>query len=155
MMKQELICGKCGSVVLTYKNPLPTVDIVIRNQGGIVLIKRKNPPFGWALPGGFVDYGESVEQTAVREAKEETSLDVSNLKLLGVYSAPYRDPRHHTISTVFVADSMGTPKAGDDASELGVFLRNKLPSELAFDHGKILEDFLNYEIHLISSSEAT
>lgn len=148
-MKKELLCPKCGSVMLTYKNPLPTVDIVIRNQGGIVLIRRKNPPFGWALPGGFVDYGESVEQAAVREAREETSLDVSNLKLLGVYSAPDRDPRHHTISTVFVADSMGTSKAGDDASELQVFVKDDLPSELAFDHGKILEDFFRYEIFLI------
>jgi ADP-ribose pyrophosphatase YjhB (NUDIX family) len=150
MVKKELVCAKCGSVMVTYRNPLPTVDIVIRNQGGIVLIKRKNPPFGWALPGGFVDYGESVEQAAVREAREETSLVVSNLKLLGVYSAPDRDPRHHTISTVFVADSMGTPKAGDDASELQVFQRDDLPSKLAFDHGKILEDFFSSEICLIS-----
>ncbi|MCX5873946.1 MAG: NUDIX hydrolase [Deltaproteobacteria bacterium] len=148
-MKKELLCPKCGSVMLTYKNPLPTVDIVIRNQGGIVLIRRKNPPFGWALPGGFVDYGESVEQAAVREAREETSLDVCNLKLLGVYSAPDRDPRHHTISTVLIVDSMGTPKSGDDASEVQVFHRDNLPSELAFDHGKILEDFFRYEIFLI------
>jgi ADP-ribose pyrophosphatase YjhB (NUDIX family) len=144
MMKKELVCTKCGLVMITYKNPLPTVDIVIKNRGGIVLIKRKNPPFGWALPGGFVDYGESVEQAAVREAREETSLDVSNLKLLGVYSAPDRDPRYHTISTVFVADSMGTPKAGDDASELQVFVREDLPSALAFDHGKILQDFFAF-----------
>ena len=103
-----------------YKNPVPTVDIIIeiqREDGkeGIVLIKRKNPPHGWAIPGGFVDYGESLEEAAVREAKEETSLDVQLKKQLHTYSDPDRDPRQHTISTVFVASARGRPKAEDDA----------------------------------------
>ncbi|MGC8658880.1 MAG: NUDIX domain-containing protein [Desulfomonilaceae bacterium] len=144
-MKSKLICPSCGFAITTYKNPIPTVDIIIKNQGGIVLINRKNPPFGWALPGGFVDYGESVEQAAKREAKEETSLDIHNLKLLGVYSAPDRDPRHHTISTVFMADSTGNLSAGDDAAETRVFAKGKLPNDLAFDHAKIIEDFFDSE----------
>ena len=140
-MKTELICPRCGFVMSTYKNPLPTVDIVIRNQGGIVLISRKNAPFGWALPGGFVDYGESVEEAASREAKEETSLDIQNLKLLGVYSSRNRDPRHHTISTVFTAQSDGVPRAGDDAAKVQVFQKDNLPKDLAFDHAEIIVDF--------------
>ncbi len=147
-MKSKLICPRCGFTITTYKNPLPTVDIVIRNQGGIVLISRKNPPFGWALPGGFVDYGESVEEAAKREAKEETSLDIQNLKLLGVYSSPDRDPRHHTISTVFTADSAGNPTAGDDAAQTRVFMKGNLPQDLAFDHAKIIKDFFESERHL-------
>jgi ADP-ribose pyrophosphatase YjhB (NUDIX family) len=142
-MKTEFVCPKCGSATLVYKNPLPTVDIIIRIQGGFILIKRKNPPFGWALPGGFVDYGESVENAAVREAKEETSLDITDLKLLGVYSAPDRDPRHHTISTVFVARGHGSPLAGDDAMQIQVFNQDNFPKELAFDHLKILQDFFS------------
>jgi len=140
-MKTELVCPKCGSTISIYKNPLPTVDIVIRNQGGIVLINRKNPPFGWALPGGYVDYGETVENAALREAKEETSLEISSLKLLGVYSATDRDPRQHTISTVFIADSQGLPQAGDDAAQVRVFQNDNLPKDLAFDHAKIIQDF--------------
>ncbi|MDA8407980.1 MAG: NUDIX hydrolase [Deltaproteobacteria bacterium] len=124
-----------------YKNPLPTVDIVISNQGGIVLISRKNTPFGWALPGGFVDYGESVEEAAVREAKEETSLDIHNLKLLGVYSSKDRDPRHHSISTVFSAQSDGIPCAGDDAARVQVFQKDNLPKKLGFDHAEIIVDY--------------
>ncbi|MFA6221553.1 MAG: NUDIX hydrolase [Desulfomonilaceae bacterium] len=142
-MKTEFVCPKCGSTTLVYRNPLPTVDIIIRIQGGFILIKRKNPPFGWALPGGFVDYGESVENAAVREAKEETSLDITDLKLLGVYSAPERDPRRHTISTVFTARGHGAPEAGDDAIQIQVFNKDILPKELAFDHLKILQDFFS------------
>jgi len=142
-MKTEFVCPKCGSATLVYKNPLPTVDIIVRIQGGFILIKRKNPPFGWALPGGFVDYGESVENAAVREAKEETSLDITDLQLLGVYSAPDRDPRHHTISTVFIAQGHGSPLAGDDAMQIQVFNKDNFPKELAFDHLKILQDFFS------------
>lgn len=142
-MKTEFVCPKCGSATPVYKNPLPTVDIIVRIQGGFILIKRKNPPFGWALPGGFVDYGESVENAAVREAKEETSLDITDLQLLGVYSAPDRDPRHHTISTVFIAQGHGSPLAGDDAMQIQVFNKDNFPKELAFDHLKILQDFFS------------
>ncbi|UCE42985.1 MAG: NUDIX hydrolase [Candidatus Aminicenantes bacterium] len=108
---------------------------------GIVLIKRKNPPFGWALPGGFVDYGESLEQAAVREAKEETSLDIQLQCQMHTYSDPNRDPRKHTISTVFIAKAEGDPVAQDDAREIKVFSKDELDFPLAFDHEKILTDY--------------
>ena len=120
---------------------MPAVDIVIETAGGIVLIKRKNEPLGWALPGGFVDYGETLEQAAAREAKEETSLTVTGLRLLGCYSDPQRDPRRHIISTVFVATGEGEPHAGDDAAGLEIFPLSALPAPLCFDHRKILEDY--------------
>jgi len=127
-----------------YRNPLVTVDIIIEINNGIVLIERVNPPHGWALPGGFVDYGESLETAAVREAKEETSLDVTLEEQFHTYSAPDRDPRQHTVSTVFIAKSSGIPKAEDDAKNLGIFTEDSLPSSLAFDHGKILSDYFRY-----------
>jgi len=136
-----LNCPACGSVVKQYRNPFPTVDIIIEIQDGIVLIERKNPPYGWALPGGFVDYGESLEAAAVREAREETSLDISNLRLLGCYSDPGRDKRAHTISTVYVATGHGTPQAADDAVNLKVFKLADLPEVLCFDHAAILADY--------------
>lgn len=122
------------------------MDIIIKikredGQDGIVLIKRKNPPFGWAIPGGFVDYGESLEEAAVREAKEETSLDIQLKSQLHTYSDPNRDPRQHTITTVFVATAQGKPKARDDAQEIGVFTKEEMNFPLAFDHNKILEDY--------------
>ena len=126
-----------------HRNPIPTVDIIIELPDGIVLIQRKNPPEGWALPGGFVDYGESLEQAAVREAREETSLDVNLVRQLHTYSDPSRDARFHTISTVFIATAQGTPKAGDDAAGVGVFTRDNLPSPICFDHKIILEDYYN------------
>jgi ADP-ribose pyrophosphatase YjhB (NUDIX family) len=128
-------------VVEKYRNPFPTVDVIIETEGGIVLIHRKNPPLGWALPGGFVDYGESLETAARREAKEETSLDVELRYQLGAYSDPSRDPRHHTISIVFVASATGSPHAHDDARDAGIFHRNSLPTPLAFDHARILQDY--------------
>jgi 8-oxo-dGTP diphosphatase len=129
-----------------YRNPSPTVDLIIelktvRGEAGIVLVKRKNPPYGWALPGGFVDYGESLESAAVREAREETSLDVKLLRQLHTYSEPGRDPRKHTITTVFVARARGTPEARDDAGDIGVFARREIDFPLAFDHRKILDDY--------------
>lgn len=124
-----------------YRNPVPTVDIIIEVEGGIVLIDRKNPPHGWAIPGGFVDYGETVEAAAIREAKEETGLDVKLTHLLGVYSDPFRDPRLHTISTVLVATADGQPVAADDAADAGVFTADTLPAEIAFDHRDILADY--------------
>jgi len=129
-----------------YRNPIPTVDIIIEmkrknSKMAIILIKRKNPPYGWAIPGGFVDYGESLEEAAVREAKEETSLDI-NLKFqMHTYSDPKRDPRKHTVSTVFVAEAQGTPKARDDAEEIGIFTEEEIDFPLAFDHKKILSDY--------------
>lgn len=130
-----------------YRNPVPTVDIIIRiSDGGrdrIVLIKRKNPPFGWALPGGFVDYGESLEHAAVREAKEETGLDVKLVSQFHTYSDPERDKRGHTISTVFIADAEGEPVGMDDAAEACVCYPDDLPSPMAFDHGDIISDFVS------------
>lgn len=128
-------------MVEAYKNPLPTVDIIIELKGGIVLIERKNPPHGWAIPGGFVDYGESVEDCAVREAREETGLIVRLVDLLYVYSRPDRDPRHHTLTTVFVATADGMPVAADDAKAAGVFDAHTLPAPLVFDHADILADY--------------
>jgi ADP-ribose pyrophosphatase YjhB (NUDIX family) len=145
-VKNQILCPHCGKVVEKYRNPLPTVDVIIEVSKGIVLIKRKNPPYGWALPGGFVDYGETLEDAAVREAKEETSLTVKLVSVLGAYSDPERDPRHHTISYVFIARSRGKAKASDDAIEIGIFDRNSLPKDLAFDHDKILQDYFSTQI---------
>jgi len=110
-------------------------------QPGIVLIRRKNPPYGWALPGGFVDYDESLEQAAKREAKEETSLEIQIVNQMFTYSDPERDPRFHTITTVYVARAKGTPEAKDDAAEIGVFSKEEIDFPLAFDHARILEDY--------------
>jgi len=180
-MKDHLVCPNCGKIVEKYRNPLPTVDIIIeidsdppageaagsshgektgsglntgaenalsyrkhriREKGpSIVLIQRRNPPPGWALPGGFVDYGESLESAAKREAAEETSLHIELLYQLGAYSEPSRDPRHHTISVVFVGRATEAPRAADDAADIGVFDRDSLPEPLAFDHERILSDY--------------
>lgn len=125
----------------TFRNPIPTVDIIIEMEKGVILIKRKNPPYGWAIPGGFVDYGESLEDAAVREAKEETNIEVIDLKQFHTYSKPGRDPRFHTISTVFTAKGKGMPKAADDAVEIGMYDRQNLPDEIAFDHREILLEY--------------
>lgn len=137
-----LPCPHCGTAVITYRNPVPTVDIIIQMDKKIILIERRNEPSGWALPGGFVDYGESVEQAAIREAREETGILISDLTLLGVYSDPSRDTRLHTITTVFIARGHGTPGAGDDAANLQLFPPDALPSPLCFDHRRILDDYL-------------
>jgi len=124
------------------KHPLPTVDIIIKTKGGgIILIQRRNPPFGWALPGGFVNYGESLEEAARREALEETSLALSNLQQFKTYSDPKRDPRFHTISTVYTATGRGKPRAKDDAFQVGIFKEEDLPRNIAFDHRQILRDY--------------
>ena len=125
-----------------YRNPIPTVDIIIDTGKGIVLVKRKNPPYGWALPGGFVDYGESLEEAAIREAKEETGLDVTLIRQFHTYSDPHRDPRKHTISTVFIAKAEGEPRGGDDALEARVFRYDEIPKEMPFDHRQIVDDFM-------------
>jgi len=123
------------------RNPIPTIDLIIEYNKGIILINRKNPPEGWALPGGFVDYGESLEAAAVREAKEETGLEVELLRQFHAYSDPKRDPRHHTITIVFIAKAKGKAIAGDDAKEIGLFNKDTLPDQLAFDHRDIINDY--------------
>jgi 8-oxo-dGTP diphosphatase len=118
------------------------VDIIIEVPGkGIILIERKNPPFGWAIPGGFVDYGETLEAAATREAREETGIEVVGLKQFHAYSDPKRDPRGHTVSVVFTAIGRGVPKAADDAKNLQIFQLERLPEHLAFDHVLILSDY--------------
>jgi 8-oxo-dGTP diphosphatase len=133
---------------VTYKNPAPTVDIIIelvrRPNRPIVLIERLNPPLGWALPGGFVDYGESVEAAARREAKEEIGLDVELIEQFQVYSDPSRDTRFHTIAIVFLATAIGEPQAGDDAKNVGIFEPWQIPAPLCFDHERILRDYWHY-----------
>ncbi len=143
MMKRRTIqCPRCQNEIEVYRNPIPTVDIIIEIESkGIVLIKRKNPPYGWAIPGGFVDYGESLEEAALREAKEETNLDVELKKQFHTYSDPKRDPRHHTISTVYISKGKGIPEPKDDANEIGIFTESNLPNEIAFDHRSILRDY--------------
>jgi 8-oxo-dGTP diphosphatase len=120
------------------------IELIDRPGRPIVLIKRKNPPHGWAIPGGFVDLGERVERAAVREAREETALEVSLCALLGIYSDPARDPRGHTVTAVYVAEARGKPQARDDAMAVGVFAPEDLPSGLAFDHGMVLDDYLRF-----------
>lgn len=127
-----------------YRNPTPTVDVIIELEGGIVLIERKNPPHGWALPGGFVDEGEPVSAAAIREVREETSLEIELLEQFFCYSDPARDPRQHTLSVVFLARATGTPRASDDAGRVAIYPIRGLPRELAFDHARILADYLHY-----------
>ena len=110
-----------------------------------VLIERVYPPYGWAVPGGFVDVGETLEQAAIREAKEETSLDVELICLLGLYSNPKRDPRNHTVTAVYIAQAHGTPIAADDAKNYGLFTFDNLPEQLAFDHAQVLNDYKQFK----------
>jgi 8-oxo-dGTP diphosphatase len=148
-------CKKCGGTVTGFgttctcnipkdiahpRNPYPTVDIIIEIGKEIVIIERKNAPLGWALPGGFVDYGESLEAAAIREAKEETGLDIYDLVQLKAYSKPDRDPRQHNISFVFVAKGRGELKAGDDARDIDLLRPDALP-KLLFDHDQIVNDY--------------
>ena len=128
-----------------HKNPVPTVDCIIQLPGDqIVLIRRKNPPHGWALPGGFVEVGESLHVAAIREAKEETGLSVDLSEQFFTYSDSFRDPRGHTLSTVYIGWAEGTPQGADDALEAKGFPLHALPHDLCFDHGAILADYLAY-----------
>ncbi len=135
----------------TFRNPIPTVDIIIemsdRPHRPVVLIQRRNSPYGWAIPGGFVDYGESVEAAALREAEEETSLAIELIEQFHVYSDPRRDPRKHTLSVVFLAEAMGQGEAADDALALDFFYPWSFPPDLCFDHGQILKDYQRYRYH--------
>jgi len=133
------------TAVQNERNPSPTTDIIIElDSRGIVLIERKFAPFGWAIPGGFIEYGESAEAAAVREAREETGLKVELSVLLGVYSRADRDPRRHTLTVVYVATAEGIPVAADDAKNVGVFKQEELPEAIAFDHAQILADYFHY-----------
>lgn len=141
----DIQCPNCSAPVTMYRNPAPTVDIVIYDpKKGIVLIERANEPHGWALPGGFIDYGETCESAAIREAKEETNLDVTLTELIGVYSDPTRDPRHHTMSVVYsaVANDVSVLTAGDDAQNARFYPLDALP-HVVFDHNVIIADFAN------------
>ena len=129
---------------MEIKGPAATADVIIELGDRIVLIRRKNPPPGWAIPGGFVDRGEKAEDAAVREAFEETGLTVTLTALLGVYSDPARDPRRHTISAVYVGTAQGTPTGRDDAAEARLFAEGDLPSPIAFDHARILADYFRF-----------
>ena len=145
-MVKKLTCPECGHKIKGFRNPFPTVDIIIecetsKGERGIILIFRKKEPKLWAIPGGFVDYGESLEDAAVREAFEETSLKVKLIRQLHSYSDPKRDKRQHNISTVFIAKAKGIPKAADDAEKIGIFNKDNLPNEIAFDHAVILNDY--------------
>jgi O-acetyl-ADP-ribose deacetylase (regulator of RNase III)/ADP-ribose pyrophosphatase YjhB (NUDIX family) len=139
---------------ITHKlqnGPFTTVDVIIEIDDAIVLIERSNPPFGLALPGGFVDYGESLEEGVMREAKEETGLDLSDLKQFHTYSEVHRDPRFHTIATVFIAKAKGKPRAGDDAKGVKLVKLSEIKNlDFAFDHKKILEDYLEYKRSLLN-----
>jgi ADP-ribose pyrophosphatase YjhB (NUDIX family) len=144
--KDGLLCRQCGMVVEKFRNPVPTVDIIIEQDKGVVLILRRNEPRLWAIPGGYCDYGESLEQAAVREAREETGLEVELIEQFHTYSDPRRDPRQHTITTVYIARACGgTLQARDDAQETGVFPEDFLPLSLAFDHDQILKDYFLYK----------
>lgn len=127
-----------------YRNPVPTVDAIIEIGDGIVLIERGGEPLGWALPGGFVEEGEWLADACVREAKEETLLDVTLVELFHVYSDPARDRRLHTVSTVFIARATGVPVGSDDAKNAAIFRLDALPGPLAFDHALIIADYAQY-----------
>ena len=141
----DVPCPNCSEPMTMYRNPAPAVDMVIYDSvRGIVLIERANEPHGWALPGGFIDYGETCEHAAIREAKEETNLDIVLTEIIGVYSDPDRDPRHHTMSVAYAAVAKDVSKisAGDDAQKAKFFPLNSLP-HIVFDHNKIVEDFVS------------
>ncbi len=134
------------AVEVLQNGPFTVVDAIIEIDGGIVIIQRSNPPFGWALPGGFVDYGESLEDAVIREAKEETRLDLKKIRQFHTYSDPARDPRFHTVGTVFIGEASGKPEAGDDAAGLKIIREKDLEqTDFAFDHKEIIKDYFKYK----------
>ena len=136
-------CPECGALLTRFTFPLLTVDALIRDGNGrVLLIKRRNPPPGWALPGGFVDYGETVEDAVVREIHEETGLTLTDAVQFRAYSDPTRDPRHHIVTLVFSGKATGALAAGDDAVDGQFFPIDQLPEEMAADHGEIIRDYL-------------
>jgi len=140
-MSHRLSCPRCGNTLDRYDQPRLTVDAVVRNaDGDVLLIKRRNPPLGWALPGGFVDVGETLERAVARELNEETGLTARSLTQFHTYSDPARDPRHHTVSTVFQVDAAGKPEANDDAILAAFFPPDALPTPVVFDHARIIAD---------------
>ncbi len=143
MRFDEEVCPQCG-YSRRRRNPLLTVDVIIEVEEGkkIVLVRRKNPPIGWALPGGFVEYGETVEEAARREAREETGLEVELKRQFHTYSDPSRDPRGHMVSVVFIGIGKGALRGGDDASEASAFDLTSLPEDIVFDHRRIIEDYI-------------
>lgn len=141
MEPKKVSCPQCGTPVHTYLNPFLTVDVIIERNNEVALIARRNEPHGWALPGGFVDYGESLETAVRREALEETGLMLRDLRQMGAYSDPQRDPRQHNISVVFIAQGVGELRAGDDAARAAFYPLDALPRPLCFDHDRILQDY--------------
>lgn len=137
-------CRSCGSVVRTWQRPAVTVDLLLRYHGRIVLVYRRNDPVNWALPGGYVDYGEPLEAAARREALEETNLELEELEQFHTYSDPERDTRQHSITTVFLATGRGELRAGDDAEKVALFDPSEAPHPLAFDHSRMVRDFEAY-----------
>lgn len=144
-MGEQLICPHCGARLAEWKQPRLTVDVLVEDAAGrVLLVRRRNPPPGWAIPGGFVDYGETLEEAAIRELREETGLAVALTAQFHTYSDPARDPRHHTVTTVFLGRADGEPTPGDDALEARFFPPDAPPSPLAFDHAAVLEDLRSY-----------
>lgn len=137
-------CPNCGTTIETYKNPLPAADVAVIRDGRILLIERRNPPYGWAVPGGFIEYGESAEDAASRELHEETGLRSDRLEILGVYSNPARDPRFHTLTVVYIARASGEAVAGDDAKNAEWFKLDSPPALLAFDHDQVIKDVVSW-----------
>lgn len=144
-MSPHLVCPHCGRELERHDQPRLTVDAVVTDASGrVLLIERGHPPPGWALPGGFVDPGETLEEAVVRELREETALRARSVKQFHTYSDPDRDPRHHTVSTVFLVEAEGVPRAGDDAARAEFFPSRSLPEPVAFDHARILRDVERY-----------
>jgi len=137
---------------LIMQGPFLVVDGIVEYHDGIVLIERSNPPFGWALPGGFVDYNESVESAVAREVKEETNLDMKDIHQFKVYSQPDRDPRFHTVSVVFIGKGEGLVKGESDARNAQVFKLSELPAQLAFDHRKIIDEYITDKLKNITKT---
>jgi len=146
-VKEIKTCPNCGCQWQEYWQPGVTADVIAEapDGTGIYLIERKHFPPGWAIPGGFIEKGESLEETAVREFKEETGMNVSLVTQLGTYSRPGRDPRKQTVSTVFVGIASGAPRAGDDASTIASYPPDRLPADIAFDHRSIIADYVRWK----------